>query len=308
MRHGRCAAIALVAGFALLPAAAEPGRAADREGAYLGARLPGVRPERFLPDLIATPPGVHSSPVISPDGSLLLWSPMSRQGETRLLRWIGERWSAPETVDFGMGQGVGEPCFAPDGRRLYFLSFKPTPTDDVARERIWFVDRRGEGWSPPQPIDSVVAAHPTHWQFSVAANYNLYFTSEIAGVRGEQDIYRARYADGRYLPPEDLGPAINSDGIDLCPFVAPDERYLLFARKDAGTRGCDLFVSFRNEAGGWTPAVPLGDGINTEGHELCPVVSPDGRFLFYTGPVPGGFGVWWVDAGILVQLPPSVGH
>ncbi|MBD3375786.1 hypothetical protein GF406_12185 [candidate division KSB1 bacterium] len=209
---------------------------AAQEGHYLGETPPGDRPQRFAPDVISTPPGVHSAPAFSPDGTLLLWSPMSRTGETRMIKMTGGVWSKDEIVDFGMGQGIGEPCFAPDGQRLYFLSFKALPGDSIERARIWYVDLDGGEWGAPRLIDETVTSHPTHWQFSVAMNYNLYFTSEVQGARGGQDIYMAKYEGGQYLTPQDLGPNINSDGIDLCPFIAPDESYLLFARKSSTTR------------------------------------------------------------------------
>jgi Tol biopolymer transport system component len=118
----------------------------------------------------------------------------------------------------------------------------------------------------------------------------------------------ARYQEGRYLEPESLGPAVNSDGIDLTPFIAPDESYLLFARRGGGTRGADLYVSFRAGASRWTGARPLGDHVNTEGNELCPVVSPDGKYLFYIGRVDGGYGVYWVDASLIWELRPGPSH
>lgn len=273
-----------------------------RKGPYLGETPPGDRPQRFAPDVFPAPPGLHSAPVFSPDGTLLLWSPMSRVGETRMMRMLDDVWSEAEVVDFGMGQGVGEPFFAPDGRRLFFLCFKAPAGDSIERERIWYVDRDGGQWGAPRLIDETVASHPTHWQFSVARNHNLYFTSEAPGTRGGQDIYMAKYKDERYLTPQGLGPNINSDGLDLCPFIAPDESYLLFARKGSTTRKSDLYVSFRDEVIGWTPAVPLGDHVNTDGHDLCPVVSPDGKYLFYTSPVKGGYGVWWVDASFIPAL------
>ncbi len=281
------------------------GDAQARKGAYLGETPPGDLPKRFAPDVITTPPGIHSAPLFSPDGAVLLWSPMARMAETRMLKRVGDTWSEARVVDFGMGQGVGEPFFAPDGQRLYFLSLKVPAGDSTERERIWYVDRDGGGWSAPRLLTGPVASHPLHWQFSVAANRNLYFTSEAPGVRGEQDIYMARYEDGRYLAPRDLGPNVNSDGIDLCPFIAPDESYLLFARRNAATRKCDLFVSFRDDAGGWTRAVPLGDHINTDGNDLCPIVSPDGKYLFYMPPVEGGYGAWWVSASFIPTLRPA---
>jgi hypothetical protein len=296
----------LLAGLGLPPAPRSD--ATELEGPYLGAAPPGDRPVRFAPEVIVTPPGVHSSAIFSPDGSLLLWSPMARRPETMMMRRRGNGWSAPRTVDFGMGEGVGEPFFSPDGRRLYFLSFRPTDQDPIARERIWFVERFAEGWGPPRLVDERIAAHPTHWQFSVASTLNLYFTSEAPGVQGGQDIYVARYQGGRYLEPEPLGQEINSGGIDLTPFIAPDETYLVFARRGEGTREADLYVSFKTESGQWTPAQPLGDHVNTSGNELCPVVSPDGRYLFYTGRVDQGYGVYWLDASFIWRLRPGPGR
>ena len=272
---------------------------------YLGMPVPGDRPERFAPDVIPTPPGVHSAPVFSKDGTLVLWSPMARGPETKIMRCINHVWSKPETIDFGMGEGVGEPFFSPDGRRLYFNSFCATPRDPVKRERIWYVERQGEAWSAPLVVDETVTSRPTHWQFSVAANYNLYFTSEADGVRGEQDIYMAKYENGRYLAPRDLGPNVNSDGMDCAPFIAPDESYLLFTRRDAGTRKADLHVSFRTADDEWTAAVSLGDLVNTDGNDLCPVVSPDGKYLFYTRTTPNGYGVFWLNASFLESLRPK---
>jgi hypothetical protein len=62
--------------------------------------------------------------------------------------------------------GVREPMSADDDRPLYYLSSRPLDHDPVARERIWFVEQTPSGWSEPRVIDDVVAAHPTHWQFS----------------------------------------------------------------------------------------------------------------------------------------------
>jgi hypothetical protein len=72
--------VLLLAAFGLAPA--PRCNATELEGPYLGAAPPGERPERFAPDVIVTPPGVHSAAVFSPDGMLLLWPPMARRPET----------------------------------------------------------------------------------------------------------------------------------------------------------------------------------------------------------------------------------
>ena len=46
-------------------------------------------------------------------------------------------------------------------------------------------------------------------------------------------------------------------------------------------------VANHTDHGSWTPAVNLGDGVNTRWTEYCPVVSRDGRYLFFTSERPG---------------------
>lgn len=269
---------------------------------YFGLNTPGNEPELFAPKIISIPPGVHSSAIISPDGRSILWSPMSRNSETMQSDFINGSWSVPRVVDFGLPDGISEPCFSPDGSHLYFLSFQTNDAHPVARERIWFSQKEDNNWSKARLLDDVIIAHPTHWQFSVAANFNIYFTSEIETVRGEQDIYMARYINGRYTEPEDLGPAINSSGRDLTPFIAPDESFLLFARVGNSTQKADIFISYKLSDQNWSTAIPLDNGINTAGNDLCPVVSPDGRYFFFTSQADGGYGIYWRDTAFITSL------
>ncbi|MEM7518879.1 MAG: hypothetical protein AAF368_18405 [Planctomycetota bacterium] len=45
----------------------------------------------------------------------------------------------------------------------------------------------------------------------------------------------------------------------------------------------------------WSTARSMGDAINTEGHELCPFVTRDGKYFFYTC----NEDIYWVDAALL---------
>jgi Tol biopolymer transport system component len=146
-------------------------------------------------------------------------------------------------------------------------------------------------------------AHPTHWTFSFAENKNLYFTSEMPGVRGEQDIYMASFDGEKYLEPVDVGAAINSDGKDLAPFVARDESYLIFTRVGTETRKADLYISFKDSLGHWTEARSMGDDINSEANDVCGSVSPDGKYLFFISQKNGLMNrIYWVDASIIDSI------
>ncbi|MBA3768590.1 MAG: PD40 domain-containing protein [Acidobacteria bacterium] len=60
-----------------------------------------------------------------------------------------------------------------------------------------------------------------------------------------------------------------------------NESYIIFSSRRAGGLGnSDLFVSFRQKDGTLAEPVNLGASINTDQHEFCPIVTPDGKYLF----------------------------
>jgi hypothetical protein len=80
-----------------------------------------------------------------------------------------------------------------------------------------------------------------------------------------------------------LGDAVNSQSAEIDACIAPDESFIVFAsynRPDDLGRG-DLYISF-NQNGVWTPAKNLGDKINSNAREYCPILSPDGKYFFFT--------------------------
>lgn len=275
-------------------------------GPYLGQEPPGNTPVLFAPNIMTFEHGYHSSIVFTPDLRLAIWCPMRGDKNQLLIAQMADGyWSAPKETDLGMGAEVLDPFLSVDGNRLFFLSFKPDTPGGSEREGIWWVDRTPDGWSKPRPIDEAVRAHPTHGTFSVARNGNLYFTSEIRGTRGGQDIYAARFAGGKYLAPEDLGPAVNGAGKDFAPFIAADESYLLFSRLGPETRKADLYVSYRKPEGGWTQAVNMGPAVNSAGHDFAPYVSPDGRYLFFVSQRERMNGIYWLSSAIIHKLRPG---
>jgi hypothetical protein len=91
--------------------------------------------------------------------------------------------------------------------------------------------------------------------------------------------------------------------------LAPDESYLIMSPSPAGTSGTgDVHVSFRREDGSWGDLIRLDDTINTPDHEWCPMVTPDGKYLFFSrlrGPAGPPWAasttgdVYWVDVRTL---------
>jgi ankyrin repeat protein len=278
------------------------------EGDYLGQKPPQSGSELFARGIVASIWGLHSTAVFYPDGNEVYWAPMlSYPGEIYshggllMMKRVKGRWTAPSWAPFsGPDLEDDVPFFSPDGQRLYFISNRPFPGEKEARkESIWFVDKRSDGWSSPRPLDAVVNDHDMHWEFSLDGRGNLYFGGQGPDSLGMGDIYLARFVDGKYEKPVNLGKPVNSEGAETTPFIAPDGSYLLFSRQ------FDLWVSFRGDGGAWSEPIKLGPEVNSPSVELCPMITSDGKYLFFLSQRDGESHPHWVRADVVEKLRPE---
>ncbi|OQY02334.1 MAG: hypothetical protein B6I20_06960 [Bacteroidetes bacterium 4572_117] len=56
----------------------------------------------------------------------------------------------------------------------------------------------------------------------------------------------------------------------------------------------DLDICIKNKDGRWGKAKNMGASVNSTETEICPSISPDGKFLFFTSYRNNG-GIYWVD-------------
>lgn len=280
---------------------------------YFGQPSPGGTPVLFVPARFRDPGEYHSPPVFSPGGREVWWTPMPGHGEptTLMSRLVDGVWTEQAYVDFGLEGGATEVTFSPDDRRVFFLSRQPVEGESWSPglrqnpERIWYADRTADGFGTPRPVGEAVWRHPTHWAFSVASSGNLYFTSHAQEAGEGSDIYMAPFDGITWGEPRPLGPGVNSGLAENCPFVAPDESYLLFTRVDHAHYNPDLFISRRRTDGSWGEAEPLPAPINSEATEIYGTVSPDGRYLFFLSWREGAGRPFWVDADFLRTSTPG---
>jgi ankyrin repeat protein len=278
------------------------------EGDYLGQKPPGDRPELFALGIISSIWDIHSTAVFSPDGNEVYWAPMMTfpgeiysRGGLQMMRRVNGRWQAPKWVPFSGPHGNDDvPFFAPDGKRIYFISPRPLPGEiQSGGEKIWYADRAPDGWSEPRPLDPNLNSIDMHWEFSLDKEGNVYLAGQPLDSRGLNDIYLARFKDGKYEKPVNLGEPINSELEESTPFIAPDGSYLLFSRRG------DLWVSFRAPDGAWSKPVKLGPEVNSPATELCPMVTADGKYLFFLSTRDGVSHAYWVRATVIEEARPK---
>ncbi len=139
--------------------------------------------------------------------------------------------------------------------------------------------------------------------------------SEITGMK-KSDIWVSKKDErGEWQRPEPVEGELNSDMDEGIVAFSPDGQtmYLTMARRaPESSTSVEIYTSKRSDAT-WSAPVKfdiLNDTISAVGH---PAVSPDGRYLYFTSDMPGGYGgkdIWRINlmdrAGSLENLGPQI--
>lgn len=245
----------------------------------------GIKP--FLHDLLEDQLSVRDL-TIRFDGKEAYFSSQSLYGEVSAImciRKVDGKWTQPELISFSGNAKDLEPFLSPDGLRLYFASNRKAIDDSSERNYdIWYVERSelDAEWSDPINLGEPVNTSGNEFYPAVTTEGDLYFTYDGEGSKGEDDIFVSEYIDGKYSEPVSLGQAINSAGYEFNAFIAPDGSYLLFSgyNREDGFGSGDLYISYLGETGEWTPAINLGEAINSSRLDFCPFVDSNGILYF----------------------------
>ena len=283
-------------------------------GKYLGQEPPSLTPTVFARGIVST----HYKELnasFSPDGNELFFSKhLIHSPDKRYvimhMKQVNGQWTKPEVAPFSEQFSNVDPCYSPDGRRLFFVSDRPVPgIEGLTRHEIWIVDKTADGWSEPYHAGPQVSSPGSEVHAVLTLNDTIYFSTEGMGGVGHKDIFCARFEKGQIVEPRNLGEAINSLFMESDCLVDPRENFLIFCSNRLGGFGSgDLYISFHKKDGTWTNAQNMGNVINSSEFEYAPMLSPDQKYLFFSrvGKAQEGFGdVYWIDAGIIETFKPK---
>lgn len=273
----------------------------DEQNIYLGQKPPGPEPEKFAPGVISKPDEHEFGSVFSSDGTEFYYGvDMDGKAEIRFTYLKDGAWTDPEPLITHDHFSFNDPFLSPDESKMYYIS--NSPRDDSGEPKdydIWYSERNDSGWSEPIHAGDSINTDANEYYISFTNEGSIYFGSNSAAGEGrnhDYDIYKSEFEDGNFKAPVGLEETINSRFYEADVFISPDESYMIFSsiRREGLGQG-DLYISFNDEEGNWQEAQNMGELINTNGHELCPFVTKDGRYFFYTS----DGDIYWVDAGIL---------
>jgi len=86
--------------------------------------------------------------------------------------------------------------------------------------------------------------------------------------------------------------------ISSIPYIAPDGGYLIITKAEGGE---ELSIHFKKKDGTWTKGIEISNGIGIKG-AFCPIVTHDGRYLFFVCGIDGKYAPFWVETSFIQDL------
>jgi len=181
------------------------------------------------------------------------------------------------------------PVFTKDGKTMYFTrnnflrGKKGKDNKRITLLKLYKADLVNDKWT------NVVALPFNSDQFSIAHpalsldESKLYFASDMPGSLGQSDLYSvAINADGTFGKPENLGPAINTEGRETFPFISGDNELYFASDGRPGLGGLDIFVAKIKEDASFDAVQNIGEPVNTKFDDFAFIIDSNTRKGFFS--------------------------
>jgi outer membrane protein OmpA-like peptidoglycan-associated protein len=190
------------------------------------------------------------------------------------------------------------------GKKMFFtgMDLYAKKTGEDIYETV-FKDKK---WTSVQPIlqlntknhESALGVSPDGTTLYVFGNY--------AGSFGGGDIFYSQLTDGGWSKATPFEYPINSANFESDAFLTSDGKAIIFVSdRESGLfafhaknkyyagnfwGNTDIYISFKNEEGNFSPPINIGPMLNTPGAERTPYLHPDGQTLYFSSNGYSGFG------------------
>lgn len=229
----------------------------------------------------------------------------------------GNQLARPQPLrkDFQAVVNEGSPSFTENGRRVVYVKNNNNFSNGVvplmgsgAKFDIYLADAASQNdWQNQESFPYNGRKYSNAYPHLTPEGNTLYFASDVPGGYGGFDIYVCERIGSDWSEPVNLGPAINTGGDEISPFLVGTTLYFASNWHD-GYGGLDIFKSVNiNEE--WKQAVNMGKGINSPRDDYDFIYKPYEKIAYLTSNRAGGLGyddIYQAIAGATTP-PPTTG-
>ena len=162
------------------------------------------------------------------------------------------KWSEPVAIEENINTEYeeGMPSTNKKCNTLYFTSFREDKNKNLVCKIFCSVKENAE-WGEPKELnlapDTVAVGHPAISDDELT----LIFVSEMEGGYGGKDLWKSTRANksSDWGKPVNMGPAINTSGDEMFPYIHPEGTLYFSSNGHAGMGGLDIFKASEGTSG-----------------------------------------------------------
>lgn len=168
-------------------------------------------------------------------------------------------------------------------RNNYLRGKENKSSDGVTKLKLFEASLVGDRWKGlselPFNSDEYSTGHPA----LSPDGQVLFFVSDMAGGYGRSDLYfSVKGSDGSWGKPVNLGPAVNTEGDEMFPYVDGNGNLYFSSNGLAGLGGLDIFfVTLKDRLPAAAP-INLGYPINTSKDDFGIIMQDDNKQGFFS--------------------------
>lgn len=279
-----------------------PAEVAKYKGEYFGQTPPVNKAELFAPGFISTD-DMEFAGSFSPDLEHFIFTASGHYRnlynntivETKIQN---DYWTEIKSTHFSGKVFEFEPCFSPDGKKMIYGSRRKISEDDNRpKVRAWICDVENKKFSEPYLAGEVFRDQSIMFP-TMSKKGTIYLT--VWEPTGSCQIYSSELKNRKYSEPVKLNKNVNFCSYIAHSYIDADENYILFDAQPNSPESFEnyIYVSFKDKNGVWGEAIKLPDSVNISSNMMCPSISPDGKYLFFTS----GGNIYWISSKVVFDL------
>jgi len=216
------------------------------------------------------------------------------------------KWSVPEMLPEPINTEGNEGSVALNkrGTTMYFTKCEVKKKKALGCS-IYVSNRKGKIWGPPTLLQIKVDSNTTLGHPTINEDESiLIFSSDLDGGYGGKDLWIVKQQTrGKWSIPVNLGPAVNTKGDEMFPFLHSDGTLYFASTGHIGMGGFDIFKSSPDENDSYSSITNLKYPVNSSGHDFGMIIEKSGERGYLTSDRKGGKGG---DDIYQFELPPLV--
>tara|TARA_B100000683_G_scaffold202831_1_gene196241 strand:+ start:876 stop:2963 length:2088 start_codon:yes stop_codon:yes gene_type:complete len=195
------------------------------------------------------------------------------------------KWSKPkaELEPINSENHEGTLCLNQNGTTMFFTTCQSENKKSLGCE-ISISQLKGKIWGSLNKLEVKVDSNTTIGHPTISADEKaVIFSAEMNGGYGGKDLWMVtRVARGQWSEPANLGPAVNTDGDEMFPFLHNDGSLYFASNGHVGMGGLDIFKSELNDNGIYVSAINLKSPINSSADDFGMIVERKSERGYFT--------------------------